>query len=201
MRMQTLKALLAGLSLALCATAAQAGWQDTASAFDQQRFARIDEARAKALSEAQAGASVRDLSIIRAVMNARPRRASVSSLLGNYRCRTIKLGGITPDVIYSWFRCRISMKGGGPYLEKLTGSQYTNGYLYPNGDGSFVYLGGSSVIGEPRHAYSGNGATVGAPVTPDDQIGLLQQIGPGHLRLEFPFPLQESTMDVLELRR
>lgn len=201
MRARTLKVLLAGLSFALCATAAQAGWQETASDFDQQRLSHIDESRAKALGEAQAGASQGDLAIVHSVLDPAPQNASVSSLLGHWRCRTIKLGGITPDVIYSWFRCRISMKGGGPYLEKLNGSQFTNGYLYPSGDGSFVYLGGSSVIGEPRHAYSGNGATAGAPVTPDDQIGLLSVIGSGHLRVEFPYPLQESTMDVLELRR
>ena len=40
-----------------------------------------------------------------------------------------------------------------------------------------------------------------AVLTPDDQIGLLSMIGGGHLRVEFPYPLQESTMDVLELRR
>ena len=122
-----------------------AGWQDTASQFDQQRLSRIDESRAKALAEAERGASATRSFDHPCRSRSRAARASVSSLLlGNWRCRTIKLGGITPDVIYTWFRCRISMKGGGPYLEKLTGSQYTNGYLYPDGNGSFVYLGGSS---------------------------------------------------------
>jgi hypothetical protein len=203
--MRALRILTAAVVLALGAGAAAtdvwAGWQDTASRFDRERLSRIDEARTKALGEAEHGAPARDLSIIHAVLDPAPRRASVSSLLGNWRCRTIKLGGITPDVIYTWFRCRISMRGGGPYLQKLTGTQFTNGYLYPDGNGSFVYLGGSSVRGEPRHAYSGNGATAGAPVTPDDQIGLLSVIGPGHARVELPYPLQESTMDVLELRR
>ena len=199
--MRMFSVLLAASGLMLFAAQAQAGWQDVASQFDQQRLARIDEVRAKAISEAQAGAPAGDLAIIRSVMGPGAGPASVSSLLGNWRCRTIKLGGITPDVIYSWFRCRISMRGGGPYLEKLTGSQFTNGYLYANGDGSFVYLGASSVRGEPRHSYSGNGATAGTPVTPDDQIGLLTKIGSGHLRIEFPYPIQESTMDVLELRR
>ena len=199
--MRALKLALLAAAFVCGATAAEAGWQDTASQFDQQRLSRLDEARAKALAEASSGASQADLSIIHAALDPAPQGASVSSLLGNWQCRTIKLGGITPDVIYAWFRCRISMKGGGPYLEKLTGSQVTNGYLYPNGDGSFVYLGASSVVGEPRHTYSGSGATAGAPVTPDDQIGVLSVTGAGHARLEMPYPLQESTMDVLELRR
>ncbi len=198
---RALKAFLAAASFAVCASAAEAGWQDVASRFDVQRLSRLDEAKAKALEEAGRGASASDLSIIHAVVDPAPQSASVDALLGQWQCRTIKLGGITPAVIYSWFRCRISMKGGGPYLEKLSGSQVTNGYLYPDGNGSFVYLGASSVAGEPRHAYSGNGATAGAPVTPDDQIGLLSMIGPGHARVEFPYPLQESTMDVLEMKR
>jgi len=199
--MRMLKVFFVAATAALCASAALAGWQDTASGFDQQRLARLDEAKAKALGQAEQGAPQSDLAVIHSVVDPAPQPASVSALLGNWRCRTIKLGGIAPDVIYSWFRCRIAMKGGGPYLEKLSGSQYTNGYLYPGGDGTFVYLGASSVVGEPRHAYSGNGATAGAPVTPDDQIGSLALIGPGHARLEMPYPLQESTMDVLELRR
>lgn len=199
--MRALKLALLAAAFVCGATTAEAGWQDTASQFDQQRLSRLDEARAKALGEASSGATPGDLSIIHAALDPAPQSAMVSALIGNWRCRTIKLGGITPDVIYAWFRCRISMKGGGPYLEKLSGSQYTDGYLYPDGNGSFVYLGASSVIGEPPHAYSGGGATAGAPVTPDDQIGLLSVIGTGHLRLEMPYPLQESTMDVLELKR
>ncbi len=199
--MRALKVVVVAAGAALFAGAANAGWQDTASQFDQQRLSRLDEARTKAMGEAEHGAPAGDLSIIHSLIDPAAQGTNIEALLGGWRCRTIKLGGVTPDVIYSWFRCRISLKGGHPYLEKLTGSQHTNGYLYPNGDGSFVYLGASSVTGEPRHAYSGNGATEGAPVTPDDQIGLLSQIGPGHLRMEMPYPLLESTMDVLELKR
>ena len=74
------------------------------------------------------------------------------------------------------------------------------GYLYP-GDGGFVYLGASSVTGEPAHVYSGNGASAGAPSTPDDQIGILTSINAHHARLEMPYPQQESTFDVIELKR
>lgn len=198
---RTFRVFFVAAAFAFSAQIAEAGWQDVASQFDVQRLSRLNEAKAKALEEAGRGASANDLSIIHAVVDPALQSASVDALLGQWQCRTIKLGGIAPNVIYSWFRCRIAMKGGGPYLEKLTGTQLTNGYLYPDGNGSFVYLGASSVTGEPRHAYSGNGATAGVPVTPDDQIGLLSLIGSGHARIEFPYPLQESTMDVLELRR
>jgi len=102
--------------------------------------------------------------------------------------------------VYGWFRCRISLKGGAPYFEKLTGSQRTSGFLYPQG-GGFVYLGASSVTGEPPHRYSGNGAEAGAAATPDDQIGLLSRLADGRARLELPYPRLESTFDVIELKR
>ena len=67
--------------------------------------------------------------------------------------------------------------------------------------GGYVYLGASSVADEPRHFYSDSGASVGAPGTPDDQIGLLLATGPDSARIEFPYPVQESTFDVIELKR
>ncbi|HEX3810267.1 MAG TPA: DUF4893 domain-containing protein [Rhizomicrobium sp.] len=195
MRALTLKVL--PFALLLGATAAHAGWQDHASQGDTQRLSRIDESRQKAMSEAAAGPH---MGTIRAVVDAQGSAPSGGELVGSWRCRTIKLGGITPSVVYGWFNCRISNRGGGLYLQKTSGSQRTNGYLYP-GDGGMVYLGASSVTGEPAHAYSGGGASAGADATPDDQIGLLTMIGAGHARLEMPFPVQESTMDVLELKR
>ena len=187
-------------SLLFVATAANAGWQEQASRFDAQRLSRLDESRAKGLDEASRGAPAADLAVIHSVLDAEAVDASSSPLGGNWRCRTIKLGGITPDVVYGWFRCRISLKGGAPYFEKLTGSQRTSGFLYPQG-GGFVYLGASYVTGEPPHRYSGNGAEAGAGATPDDQIGLLSRLADGRARLELPYPRLESTFDVIELRR
>lgn len=187
-------------SFLFAATAANAGWQEQASRFDAQRLSRLDESRAKGLDEAARGAPAADLAAIRSVLDAPAVEASSSALEGAWRCRTIKLGGITPDVVYGWFRCRISLKGGAPYLEKLTGSQRTSGFLYPQG-GGFVYLGASYVTGEKPHRYSGNGAEAGAGATPDDQIGLLSLLTDGRARLELPYPLQESTFDVIELKR
>jgi hypothetical protein len=193
-------AALAAALIACAATAASAGWQDVASKFDQQRLARLDEAKQKALAEAHAGQGSGDASAIDSALGPASHAPSGKDLLGGWRCRTIKLGGITPYVVYSWFNCRISEHGGGLFFEKTSGSQHTNGFLYP-ADGGMVYLGASSVTGEPAHAYSGNGASAGASATPDDQIGILTMVGPGHARLEMPFPLQESTFDVIELKR
>ncbi len=178
-------------------TAANAGWQEHASTFDAQRLSRLDESRAKGLDEAARGAPAADLAAIHSVLDA---QAVSGSVAGNWRCRTIKLGGLTPDVIYTWFRCRISERDGALFFEKLSGTQRMSGFLYPQ-DGGFVYLGASTVSGEKPHAYSGNGAAAGAAATPDDQIGLLSLLADGRARLELPYPVQESTFDVIELKR
>ena len=191
---------LALAALALGSTAALAGWQDVASQFDQGRLAHLAEAKQKGLAEAHGGTGSGDASAIESALGPASHAPSAAELTGSWRCRTIKLGGITPYVVYSWFRCRISSRDGGLFFEKLTGSQRTEGFLYP-GEGGLVYLGASSVTGEPPHAYSGSGASAGAPATPDDQIGILTVIAAGHARLEMPYPLQESTYDVIELKR
>ncbi len=198
-RKYSLALLAAGFALA--GTAAQAGWQDQASAYDVGRLGKLDESKAKGLAEAEAGAPQADVAAIHAVLDAHPTSISPSALVGGWRCRTIKLGGITPDVIYGWFACRISAHGDRLYFQKISGSQRTNGFLYPDPSGGYVYLGASSVTGEPAHTYSGNGASVGAEATPDDQIGLLLGTGENTARIEFPYPVQESTFDVIELRR
>jgi hypothetical protein len=188
------------VSAMLVTTGAFAGWREEASAADQARFAKLDEARAKAIGEAGRGASPHDLAVIDSVLHAQVVPANAAALKGDWRCRTIKLGGMTSHVIYGWFRCRIAEKDGALTLAKLTGSQRTAGTLYPQAD-AFVYLGASSAGSEKPHRYSGTGATAGAAATPDDQIGLFTALADGRARLELPYPVQESTFDVLELKR
>jgi hypothetical protein len=185
----TLKAFLIAATILVPVTA-QAGWRDEASSFDQSRLARLDEARSQARAEA---------GDVAAAHEAFEKPRSGGSLTGTWRCRTIKLGGMTPSLVYSWFRCRISDRGGLLRFEKISGSQRMGGTLYPEGNG-YVYLGASWVKSEHPHRYSGNGASAGAQSTPDDQVGMLTATSHGAV-IEMPFPVQESTMDVVELRR
>lgn len=178
--------------------AAQAGWEDRVSSYDAGRLARLGEAREKALAEADAG---RDVRLVRALLGAQARPASEGWLRGDWHCRTIKVGGMTPDVVYSWFPCRIEGGGGRLLFEKTRGTQRLSGYLYPHESGGFVLLAGLSTRSEPRHAYSGSGPSAGAATTPDDAVGLLEVTGPGSARIEFPYPAQESTLDIIEMRR
>jgi len=198
--MQAIRILGLTLGLALGATAANAGWHDQISSFDAGRLQNLAQSRQAAVAEAQAGGGSGDFSAIAETLSPSSHGVDEGALLGNWRCRQIKLGGMTPYVVYSWFTCRIHRVGGGLFFEKVTGSQRTNGFLYPE-SGAWVYLGAASVGNEPPHRYSGNAASVGAPATPDDQVGILSSIGDNHLRLELPEPIQESHFDLIELKR
>jgi hypothetical protein len=204
MRARKAEAALAALLVLSCA--ANAGWREDASASDVQRLGQLAEARAKGLLEAETG-NPADVAAIKSILQAGP--VSAGRLTGTWKCRTLKLGGVTPAIVYGWFTCRISEREGRLFFEKLGGSQRTSGYLYPDAGGPkpgyYVYLGASYVhyngANENAPKYSGTGASVGAVQTPDDQIGLLSLLTDGRARLELPSPVQESTFDVIELKR
>jgi len=185
--------------LLLLSAPAFAGWQDDAAPADVQRLAQLAQSRVKGLNEAEAAAPG-DRASIQSLLQSGAVAATPRALTGKWRCRTMKLGGLTPAIVYSWFSCRITDHGGTLKFEKLTGSQRTSGTLYPDGDG-YVYLGASYVTGEKPHPYSGNHAGAGSDITPDDQIGRLTLLYDGRARLELPYPTRESTFDVIELKR
>lgn len=190
MRGRTVEAFLIGLAALSVPVAASADWRGIASEFDQARLSRLDEARQQGMAEAG------DIGAVREAMGAPVTGGSVE---GDWRCRTIKMGGMSSSMVYSWYRCRITDRGGALFFEKISGTQRMAGMLYPDA-GGYVYLGASWVKGEAPHRYSGGGASVGADATPDDQVGMLFRTE-GGARIEMPFPLQESTFDVIELKR
>jgi hypothetical protein len=194
------KIVAAFAAFACLGAPALAGWQENISQFDAGRLEKISQAKAEGLAEAQNG-SPADVAVIRSVLDARVVAASTHALSGAWRCRLMKLGGATPDIVYSWYSCRIAEHGGALTFEKLNGTARTSGTLYPEGSG-FVYLGAQSVKDEPKHVYSGNAAQIGGEATPDDQVGLLSLLADGRARLEMPYPAsKESTFDVVELKR
>ena len=149
---------------------------------------------------ARTGEGRGDWRVIPRVMQREGRAIPANAMIGNWRCRQFKLGGMSAYMVYDqWFNCRIRPHNGGLVFEKLNGSQRMGGFLYPE-KGAWVYLGSSAVRGERIDPYSGRTPSIGAAVTPDDQIGLLTGIGNNHLRLEIP-AVQESLLDVVELVR
>ncbi|MEO8302251.1 MAG: DUF4893 domain-containing protein [Rhizomicrobium sp.] len=195
--MRTLALLLVAL---FASSSAFAGWQEDASSAEADRLNHLPQIREAAIAAAKTGEGRGDWRVISRVMEPQARSIPVQALTGNWRCRQIKLGGMSSYMVYDrWFTCSIRARNGGLVLEKTGGSQRFAGWLYPE-QGAWVYLGASHVRGEPRHNYSGPSPALGAQVTPDDQIGLLTGIGDNHLRLEIP-AVQESLLDVVEFAR
>jgi hypothetical protein len=156
---------------------------------DGDRMTGFEVARVRALGEAMLSESAGDRAIVAALY------ASGESPIdtipdGDYQCRTIKLGGLLPLTVYGYFDCAIS--GGGTVIEKLTGSQRFKGDLAP-ADGGLFYWGALHYGDEAPFAYGADPER--------NQVGCLYRIEgkPVRYRLEMPFPLFESTHDVIEL--
>jgi len=191
--------LVLGLALAAAtgavAVAASADWRRDATQLDQRRFARLDEAWSVALASARNNRHGRELAALNGLADPRLRLPRPEPAPGEYRCRTVKLGGpaaLLPYVAYGWFRCRVDLSPGGDLtIRKLTGSQRTWGNLYPVSRTRLVYLGAEAWGAERAVRYRQNPER--------DQVGAFERIGPRRYRLAMPFPKRESDLDLMEL--
>lgn len=160
---------------------------------DAVRLDSYDAIRAQAFDEARSADAAGDIATLDALDARRLRSLSDFDLGGDWQCRTIKLGGPDPLVIYDWFRCRIADGPAGWRLEKLSGSQRTAGTFYTIDDKRLIYLGAYHVAGDPAPAYGAARAS--------DQVGYVLRDGERSWRIEFPAPARESVFDILEFRR
>ncbi len=156
---------------------------------DGDRMTGFETARIRGLGEALLSDSAEERAVVSALYA--PGDVPISAIPdGAYRCRTIKLGGLLPLTAYGYFDCEIS--GDGTVIEKLTGSQRFKGDLLPS-DGSLFYWGALHYGDEEPVAYGADPER--------NQVGCLYKVEgkPVRYRLEMPFPLFESTHDVIEL--
>jgi hypothetical protein len=194
------KIVFAGLALLALWSPARADWRDQVSPQDVDRLAHLNDIREDALDQARHRGGHGDVRAIGAVFDPAPHAIPEQTLAGTWRCRQIKLGGMTGYYVFDWFKCRIAHVNGGLWFEK-EGTQRMAGYLHAQ-EGMWVYLGAQSARGEPMHRYSGRAASAGEDFNPDDQVGVLVGIGNNHLRLDLPSPgTQESDFDAIELVR
>jgi hypothetical protein len=162
------------------------------TAADRTRLEEYGETRKAALAEAKAG-TASEVAELDSLL-AKPLLSLPDfDLGGDWRCRTIKAGGLSPLVVYGWFRCRVSDDGSGWMLQKTTGSQRTTGRFYDDGQKRMIYLGAFSVNDDAPRPY-GSGPQ-------SDQVGYAFRTGPAEWRIEFPAPYYESKLDILEFRR
>lgn len=170
-------------------------WRTTATADDRRRVRNWRDAWQSALDQARTGHAA-DIAREGALLD--PDAALPGPLPpdGDYRCRTIKLGTPSPDLLtyvdYPPFRCRIRHQGGRIDFTKLTGSQRPIGRLFPDSERRMVFLG-TLQLGDENRAYRYG-------VDQDrDLAGLLERVGERRWRIAFPSPHFESLLDVIEL--
>ena len=180
-------------------------WRRVASQADQQRLLGLDEAWVSGLAAARRS-NAADVDRLGALLQPSapadggspgPALERPQPAPGNYRCRTVKLGGDKgpPFVAYGWFRCRIDLSPGGDLaFTKLSGSQRQQGKLYPWTDRALAFVGAEAWGAETAYPTYGR--------NPErDEVGALERIGPDRWRLLLAWPKQESVLDVIELVR
>ena len=167
---------------------------------DDQRLVEFERHFGSAMLQALSEGAPADID---ALVSALSGAAVEGDLSGTWNCRVIKLGGLTPLVVYQFFRCRITETDEGELmLEKLTGSQLTRGRIIPS-EGSLVYLGVGYIAGVEPFTYeqyhAGDIPASAGQVTSD--VGFVELVGSSRARVLFPSPILESDFDVLELTR
>jgi hypothetical protein len=161
---------------------------------DKARLAQFDTVRSSAIAEAEAGADAQDRLVLDRVLSGSGLEFEPDyDPSGDWQCRTIKLGGGLPLVIYGWFKCRISDDGSGWSLEKTTGSQRTSGRLFNESGNRLVYVGAGHYADEKLRSYGQDAER--------DQVAYVVRPDAKRLRFEFPLPKFESRFDILELKR
>ncbi|MCJ8140384.1 DUF4893 domain-containing protein [Falsirhodobacter halotolerans] len=169
-------------------------WQE-----DEVRLWSLDTALGEAMREVLTAGPSADLDRLAQAMAGEAWPAEDMDLTGAWSCTVMKLGGLLPLTVYAPFACRMDADGT---FRKTGGSQLTTGHMEVI-DGQMVYLGVGYAAGETPPAY----ADLPEMVDPADlpqflpQVAVVEQTGPATARMLFPYPLVESTFDVIALTR
>lgn len=172
---------------------AEGSFPNDLSDFDQGRLDRFDAARREAIAAVRARGKPADVAVLNQVLKGEASSLPPARMAGDWRCRILKLGGTPPLTVYADFKCRIIDDAEGLRLEKLTGSQRTNGLFYDI-EGRRLGYAGAEAWGAERPLRYGQDMQ-------RDQVGYLVPVSAERMRLELPLPLRESRFDILELRR
>lgn len=187
-------------ALALILLAGSASAQDMRPQ-ETDRLAGFDATFGAALRGALAEGRRGDIDLLQEALSGAALAPVQSQLAGDWRCRTIKMGGLLPLTVYAPFDCRFTPDGATFRFEKLSGSQRTSGTVFADDQGRLIYLGVGYVADADPVAYAdlpdgiaGDGAT-------QPQVGVVEQVSAGKARILFPAPVVESQFDILYLTR
>jgi hypothetical protein len=161
---------------------------------DGARLEQFDAVKTAMLSEARATGAAADVKILEAALAGTPLKTEEGfDATGTWRCRTIKMGGGLPLVVYQPFKCVISDDGVGWFLKKVTGSQRTQGRFYTQSATRMIYLGAGHIWDEPPRKYGDK--------ADENMVAVVERLGKNRLVLQFPKPFVESDFDLLVLER
>jgi Domain of unknown function (DUF4893) len=165
---------------------------------DRDKLNLFEEVKKDAIAEAEAAGPSEDLDLLKKALAGTPMSMSGSfKATGNWRCRMIKVGqrseGLLPIVSYPPFKCLITDDGGGWFLEKVTGSQRTAGFLYTDSDTRLIFLGAGTVNDDPQRKYNEDAKY--------NEPAYVTRLAKNKLIFEFPAPEFESKLNVLVLER
>ena len=194
--MKTLCAVLWSLALSPSALWAQSDLR----AGDAARLDGYVTAAGNALLAAMAGGAKGDVAALSSALSGTPQIAFDESLIGDWNCRTMKLGGLSALTVYTNFKCRFAVGPTGFDFEKLSGSQRTRGTIQLR-DGRAVYVGVGFAAGEVPPAYADLPADFQSDGKVQTQVAVFERVSQNRARLMFPSPAVESDFDILELTR
>ena len=168
---------------------------------DEVRMAALDESLGGALREALAGGAPADVAALTGALAgaALPPAEAQAILPGDWSCQMLKLGRITPLVVYPPFRCTAGADGA---FAKVTGSQRTRGRIAARGD-RLVYAGTGHVAGDDPVPYADLPEAVDPAAVPQlvPEVGLVEVVSPSRARIILPAPHLESRTNILLLTR
>lgn len=169
---------------------------------DIAKLEQFDATAGAALLTAFANGTPDDRTALATALSGTPLVAFDPALVGDWSCRTIKLGGLSELIVYTPFKCRISVTETGYVFEKLTGSQRTMGALGLR-DGRAVYLGVGyvAIADTPPPDYTALPEDFRGDGSVAPQVGVFERVSNTRARILFPQPAVESDLDILELTR
>jgi hypothetical protein len=171
-------------------------WMQIATAEDESRISRIDQAWQAALGDARRrfAGEIRKEGALLDSRAALPRPAPTP---GSYNCRLIKLGKATARAPaferFKPFFCYVQVEEDLLTIVKQTGSQRPAGRLWEDDRPERLIFLGSLALGDQQQpiAYGDNPKR--------DMAGVLERIAPFRWRLVIPWPQSTSKLDVFEL--
>lgn len=175
-------------------------WQTVIRDADRKRLAGLWGAWTRSLADVQQAGQGDRVGALGAMAVADAAIPAPPPAPGAYRCRSVKMGNRedgtirtpSPPMMAGDFRpCRISVRKGLLHFDQGDGAQRVAGALYPDGDRQ-VFLGAMALAGESGIMAYGTDAD-------RDQVGVLRALDDRRWRLELPWPMWQSNLQVIEI--